>query len=143
MTLLQSFAFRGSLLPAMPISPAALLLTPGAGWIMKDGRCVVDCPMPLSQALEMAGIVLGLTVLAALLRRSRWTLAVLTGNALILGAASLLFTIEWAGRHWGIIRTHDPIEFYEPNLISVCVVALAAVAAAGLYALRRAPAVQA
>jgi hypothetical protein len=102
-------------------------LLQGGAFIMRDGKCILDCPVSPGLALLSVGIVITSVAVGAWLRRSRRNWLVNLGTGCLVIGAYFLFTLNHAGRNWGIMRSTDPVEYYEANSVSaLCLLGAAA-----------------
>ncbi len=95
------------------------LFIQGGGFSVGPNGVCWDCPISSRQAASLFAAVVICTLLGIWLRRNDKTYLRTIGNCLLVFAALELFTLNHAGRNWGIIRFTNPVEFFDRDAISV------------------------
>lgn len=78
-----------------------------------------DCPMPFETAFGLFVVAMLCVSMGIWLRHRRNRAGHIIGNVLLALTAFEIFTLNHAGRNWGIVRIDDPRGAYDRNAVSL------------------------
>ena len=96
-----------------------ILFVQGGGFSIGPNGVCIDCPLSFRDALQLLTVIIVSVALGIGLRRGNKTYVRIMGNCLLIFGALEVFTLNHAGRNWGIIRSVNPLEFYNGDAVSV------------------------
>jgi hypothetical protein len=101
-----------------------------------NGVCI-DCPLTKIDALKHVVILVGAVVLGIWLRRKNRSSLRTVGSFLLAFAVLELWAVNHAGIVWGIIRSTEPLEFYDRGSVWAFTLIIGALGTVSIFFFRR------
>jgi hypothetical protein len=96
-----------------------------------------DCPMPFETAFGLFVVAMLCVFIGIWLRHFRKRSGYISGNILLAFAALGIFTLNHAGRNWGIVRINDQRGAYNGDAVSLFLMLIVILATAFIVHFRK------